>query len=570
MLLARRMGLAETDISAIVEAARLHDIGLYAMSPSYHASPGPLSFEQRLDLWRHSVVGEQQMSKREAARHAQLLVRWHHEWWNGTGYPDQLAFEDIPIGARILRAVELYASLICERPYRPALHEAASLETLKASAGVECDPFVIAALLELLSELLNPEPVAREQITASGAQALPDLTTSVAQTNQISAAADVDVFAVSDDTPAGQTRFPAEAQGEPASAPSEFPGLGLSSERQDQTSVAVAQPERESAQLAERLLIRAKAKDSSGDQPAEWRDWGESRYNGKTLLGFEASVLRQIEFRSIAMPYWFTARLDWYLKTWGKVIIANDPSVWKSIAAQAMVESPGPLAEEQITRVLEDAYVPGARLNNPNLRRWFNETDAWWMDNLRRNADRLENETTRAQALLIGMLTGDYALSFDERTCDLRQPLATVYWRLAGRSVTVRGDAHNRSSNLQVEDFMRRARADLLFLKLPAPDRCAEAATVRFAWRESWVGGGARDDEKKPGPQSKVSYLASVERLLRLATHMKSWAIGYQESGLASAHDIAELIKEHRPIRATYSKDLTEVIGGLRSFIILA
>jgi hypothetical protein len=51
---------------------------------------------------------------------------------------------------------------------------------------------------------------------------------------------------------------------------------------------------------------------------------------------------------------------------------------------------------------------------------------------------------------------------------------------------------------------------------------------------------------------------------------MKTWAVGYQETGLASARDISELIEEHRPVRATYSKDLTEVAGGLRSYIIIA
>ena len=119
--LARRFGLPTTDVDAIAEAAMLHDIGLYAMSPAYLSLPRPLTFEARLDLWRHPVIGEQQMAKRDAMRHAQLLVRWHHEWWNGAGYPDMLSFEDIPIGARILRAVELYGALICDRPYRDAL-----------------------------------------------------------------------------------------------------------------------------------------------------------------------------------------------------------------------------------------------------------------------------------------------------------------------------------------------------------------------------------------------------------------------------------------------------------------
>src|SRR5437773_4578367 len=156
--LARRFGLPQPDVDAIAEAAMLHDIGLYAMSPTYISLPRPLTFEARLDLWRHPVIGEQQMAKRDAMRHAQLLVRWHHEWWNGTGYPDMLSFEDIPIGARILRAVELYGALLSDRPYRAALDPRDAVEALASSAGIECDPYVVKTLLALVDELLA-EPI---------------------------------------------------------------------------------------------------------------------------------------------------------------------------------------------------------------------------------------------------------------------------------------------------------------------------------------------------------------------------------------------------------------------------
>ena len=69
--------------------------------------------------------------------------------------------------------------------------------------------------------------------------------------------------------------------------------------------------------------------------------------------------------------------------------------------------------------------------------------------------------------------------------------------------------------------------------------------------------------------QSKQSHLNSIERLLRLASSYRAWAIEYQWPGLASAQDILELIKEYRPVQATYSKDVTEVAGGLRSYIIV-
>jgi hypothetical protein len=212
-------------------------------------------------------------------------------------------------------------------------------------------------------------------------------------------------------------------------------------------------------------------------------------------------------------------------------------------------------------------------LKNAGLRRWFGETDAWWMDNLRRNIESLEDESLRAQALAIGMQTGDYALSFDDETQDLRLPLTTVFWRLAGRAVSSPAtNPHNQSFNLPVEEFIRHARTDLLYLSLPPAQSEPAGAEARSEWREAWVRG--TDDCAGTDPladvQSRQSYLAAIDRLLRLGSQVKTWAIGCQETGLTSAQDLVELIKEYRPVRATYSKDLTEVVGGLRSCIVVA
>ncbi|HMG36003.1 MAG TPA: HD domain-containing phosphohydrolase [Blastocatellia bacterium] len=540
--LARRMGLVETDVAAISEAARLHDLGLFAMSPTYHSLPGPLSFEQRMDLWRHSVVGEQQMAKREAGRHQQLLVRWHHEWWNGTGYPDQLAFEDIPIGARIIRAVELFSALLSERPYRAALNLNQAMEVLGDSAGVECDPYVVAALSALLRELPvegSDEP-AVENTHATGGYSLNQSGGAMAGLQQ----------------PDG-------------------PMHGIDHESTDelqfnphtQVRSETRQPEKRSKS---ELLLDALRKPADPESPT-WTRWSASRYNRKTLLGFEASVLRQIEFNSIAIPYWSGARLDWYLKTWGKQILANDPSRCAFIAARASVEAVEELSEEQIATVLEDAYVPGSKLNNPELTKWFGEMDACWMDNIRRNVDRLNDDVVKAQAMLIAMQAGDYARSFDATTREFRRPLTTVFWRLAGRTITVKGHPSNGTANLPAEDFLRQTRADLLYIKLPPEQSWTAGSKSRSQWRESWVTAGAAAPARtKSSWQSRTAYLATIERLFRCASHFRFWAIGYQETGMASAHEIAELIKQHRPIRATYSKDVSEVLGGLRSYIIVA
>jgi hypothetical protein len=768
--LANRLGLSQADAKAIAEAARLHDIGLYALSPAYHATPAALRFEQRLDLWRHSIIGEQEMAKREASRYAQLLVRWHHEWWNGSGYPDMLAFEDIPIGARILRAVELYNALVAARPYRAALSKKEALEALKSSAGIECDPYIVHAMLALLEEMnvnteVEPTVFADDAITtekleeiqaqdsidtvpinqqrtdgesvsiASTDQQAADITQQDSYTtqekapevqinqtislqktvpsaetdsssgiwsnsldggatpssnvwslspesttiqndsqitapvaNQSSAAAEtasqnivnetffqstnpldaVDtLFAetpstgtpvntptvetpvakvasfpyqttdlatgestqpdtVSSETPATaitdvsqpQTFFsdtqqpeisftktpqvetvPVSASwSEPSISPIEAPQVQSSSNSVTDTPQtdlpAVAQVSIKQASLPQ-MLFRSEPKTVALDDSPNWLGWKASAYNKKSLLAFEASVLKQVSFATVAIPFSAEAKLDWYLKAWNKRILSNDSRAWAAVTSRAMIESTQTLSEENIVQLLTDIYVPGTRLGNPHLRRWFSETDAWWLDNLRRNIETLEDEKLRAQACLLGMQIGDYALSFTQETYELRRPLATVFWRLAGR-FTIGAQPHpqNHSYNYQPLDFIRNARADLLYLNLPASHDENEGAQGRFQWRECWVKGLAADAEDfvqtLPAPQSKQAYLLRVDKMLRAGAHIKKWAIGCQESGLVSAREINDLVKEHRNVQATYSKDVTEVAGGARSYIIVA
>jgi HD-GYP domain-containing protein (c-di-GMP phosphodiesterase class II) len=718
MHMARRLGLSQADANVIAEAARLHDIGLLALSPAYHAAPTAPRFEERLDLWRHSIIGEQEMAKREASRYAQLLVRWHHEWWNGSGYPDMLSFEDIPIGARILRAVELYNALLSDRPYRAAFDKSEALEVLKSSAGIECDPYIVQALLALLEEMqaneaqettvfsdealttstleeikaqdeiatirLNPHITTPELSSSSTVQEQPSNAQEPVETGsqsvwsnptepvadgvsnhqpsgaQESANSPFSVWSMPQETtnpPAASLEDTAQIVGDQADlaqpsasveadarhtdndpilqSPNPFDSLyePLMEEQADfaqpapppihpppatealpapapaqesATSSSTWQPETASpgateeknpeaispqdeanhapqveAQAvikqapAQQLLSRLEPQKIEVDDSPNWLGWKESGYNQKSLLAFAASVLRQIQFSTVAIPFAGEAKLDWYLKAWGKRIFSNDSKAWAATVARALIESTETLSEEAITQLLTDIYIPGTRLMNPHLRRWFSEIDAWWMDNLRRNIEALEDDKLRAQACLLGMQTGDYALSFNEATADLRRPLTTVFWRLAGRfSIGALPHSQNRSYHYQPLDFIRNARADLLFLNLPASHPEKEGSQARFEWRECWVKGLAADAEdfasSFPAPQSKQAYLLKVDKMLSVGAHIKKWAIACQETGLISAREINELVKEHRAVRATYSKDVTEVAGGLRSYIIVA
>jgi HD-GYP domain-containing protein (c-di-GMP phosphodiesterase class II) len=145
----RSFSLGSRDRFSLRVAALAHDLGEAAMARDYIQRHGPLSDDERIDLARHPVLGERAAAEAGADRGAQLLVRWHHEWWNGGGYPDGLRFEQIPLGARILRVADAYAALTDKRPFRPALSEKQAREHLLEWIGLEFDPGVVKALLSL-------------------------------------------------------------------------------------------------------------------------------------------------------------------------------------------------------------------------------------------------------------------------------------------------------------------------------------------------------------------------------------------------------------------------------------
>lgn len=147
--IAKAFHLARHDRGSLHAAALLHDLGEVAMERDYIQATGRLSNDERLDLARHPVLGEREASRVGADRAAQLLVRWHHEWWNGAGYPDALRREEIPLAARILRVADSYAALTDARPFRRAMTEEAARRELIDRAGIEFDPGVVQVFLSL-------------------------------------------------------------------------------------------------------------------------------------------------------------------------------------------------------------------------------------------------------------------------------------------------------------------------------------------------------------------------------------------------------------------------------------
>ena len=247
----------------------------------------------------------------------------------------------------------------------------------------------------------------------------------------------------------------------------------------------------------------------------------------KRLVGFRIGVLRRLKFTSVALPFTGEGEICVHLKSWKVRVAANDPMLWSYTKGQALIENnTEQLKEDDLDMLLDDAYVPHDKFENPALLKWFNETDAWWFDNLRFNAERLE-PYKRALALTAGMMTGDYVLSFNEQTRNLREPfsLTNAFHRMLDcLPKTQDNGMRNKSTNQDVRNFVaERHHTDLLFLTAANPgDANNDGADPIVTWREEWLRGGDDfwlDFERTRGArlgsrvQSKAQYLGFVEDL---------------------------------------------------------
>src|SRR5215203_4649019 len=162
---AKQFNLAAHDRFFMQQAALVHDIGEVVMNRGYIKESRGLTQDEYLDLQRHPVIGEQETARRGMSRGVQLLVRWHHEWWNGGGYPDALEGEQIPLAARILRVADSYAALTDNRPRRQAVQDEEARRYMSEWAGLEFDPKVVKAFLTVdTSTYITPAAAETESI----------------------------------------------------------------------------------------------------------------------------------------------------------------------------------------------------------------------------------------------------------------------------------------------------------------------------------------------------------------------------------------------------------------------
>jgi two-component system cell cycle response regulator len=149
------LALSPDQLEELRLGARLHDVGKLAIPDAVLQKPGPLDLSEWALVKEHTVIGERILSASPALREIGRVVRATHERWNGSGYPDGLAGEQIPLAARIIAVCDAFSAMTSERPYRALVNSESALAELRRCAGSQFDPEVVAvfcARAELASQ----------------------------------------------------------------------------------------------------------------------------------------------------------------------------------------------------------------------------------------------------------------------------------------------------------------------------------------------------------------------------------------------------------------------------------
>jgi diguanylate cyclase (GGDEF)-like protein len=153
-----RMSLPSEEQQQLQQAAELHDVGKVAIPDAILHKPGPLNEEEWTFVRRHTLIGERIIAAAPALAKAAKLVRSTHERFDGGGYPDGLAGEQIPLGSRIIAACDAFTAMTNQRPYAPQLTIQQAIAELNRCAGQQFDPQVVAVLTSVAADRVTTQP----------------------------------------------------------------------------------------------------------------------------------------------------------------------------------------------------------------------------------------------------------------------------------------------------------------------------------------------------------------------------------------------------------------------------
>lgn len=162
--LGQLLGWSQERLDIIRSAAPLHDIGKIGIPDHVLQKPGPLSQDEIRVIRRHTEIGARMLSgsHNPVIRLGEVIARSHHENWDGSGYPDGLRGEEIPLEARVVAIVDVYDALLSDRVYRSSLPECEALEILRHAGGGKFDPHLLELFLDNLSDIKQHALYAQE------------------------------------------------------------------------------------------------------------------------------------------------------------------------------------------------------------------------------------------------------------------------------------------------------------------------------------------------------------------------------------------------------------------------
>jgi putative nucleotidyltransferase with HDIG domain len=161
------MGLSK-ELSAFIElCALLHDIGKIATPDAILLKPGPLTSAEWDVMRDHSAAGQRILNQIPTLAKCALIVRAHHERWDGLGYPDGLVGENIPLEARVVAVADAFHAMISDRPYRKAIPPRRALEILQSGRGTQWDPLIVDSMIGLFSGTRKQKPAEQRNRASS-------------------------------------------------------------------------------------------------------------------------------------------------------------------------------------------------------------------------------------------------------------------------------------------------------------------------------------------------------------------------------------------------------------------
>lgn len=164
MILDRMPHVPRPTTEAIIAAAHIHDLGKVSSQDASLNKPGALTADERQELENHPVIGAEIVGRLEAYRQSVDTIRHHHERWDGSGYPDGLAGERIPLGARIIAVADAFDAMTSDRVYRAAMPVDAALAELRKGRDSQFDPQIVDLFHDAYEEWQPiPEPATRAE-----------------------------------------------------------------------------------------------------------------------------------------------------------------------------------------------------------------------------------------------------------------------------------------------------------------------------------------------------------------------------------------------------------------------